>query len=164
MWVYTRGKLRRALRKAGRVNGCRCNTWVRVASSSFNSTRKLPRPQRFHIILFRSRKSVQSRRADKRACVQALYLYATVTTYYVRGEAMNSHLGRLNVLIFVGDGYVVQRLPELDVLVLVVELFLVVVDGAEPLPGQRADDERVLLEVLLQRVLLGDDPRVVIVV
>ena len=77
---------------------------------------------------------------------------------------MNSHLGRLNVLIFVGDGYVVQRLPELDVLVLVVELFLVVVDGAEPLPGQRADDERVLLEVLLQRVLLGDDPRVVIVV
>lgn len=70
------------------------------------------------------------------------------------------------VFIFIGYGNVVERLSELEVLVFViVELFLVVVDGAEPFPGEGPNDEGVLLDrVLLEGVLLGDDPGVVIVV
>lgn len=74
---------------------------------------------------------------------------------------------RLYVFVFIGYGNVVEWLSELEVLVFViVDLFLfVVVDGAEPLPGQGSDDERVLLDrVLLEGVLFGYDAGVVIVV
>lgn len=73
----------------------------------------------------------------------------------------------LYVLVLVDDGVDVvdEGLPEhRDVLVLVVQLLLAVVGGGEPLPGEGVDEERVLLEVLLERVLLGDDPGVVVVV
>lgn len=71
------------------------------------------------------------------------------------------------VFVFVHDriDVVDQRLPKHGhVLVLVVELLLVVVRRGESLPGEGVDEQRVLLQVLLQRVLLRYDPRIVVVV
>lgn len=49
-------------------------------------------------------------------------------------ENEKTHLRRLYVFILIDDGYVIERLPEPDVLVLIVELLLVVVRRAEPFP------------------------------
>lgn len=50
--------------------------------------------------------------------------------------AKNTHLWRLYIFILINDRYVIERLPEGDVLVLIVELLLVVVGRAEPFPRQ----------------------------
>lgn len=58
-----------------------------------------------------------------------------------------------------------ERLPKHgDVLVLVVELLLAVVRRRESLPREGVYEERMLLEVLLEGVLLGNDPGVVVIV
>lgn len=75
-----------------------------------------------------------------------------------------THLRRLYVLIFINDRYIIERLSEGEVLVLVVELLLVIVRRAESFPRQGVDEQRVLLQVLLQSILLRDDSRVVVVV
>lgn len=76
-----------------------------------------------------------------------------------------AHLRRLYVFILVDNWYVVERLPKRDVLIFIVQFLFVVVGGAESLPRQCIDEQRVLLQVLLERVLLGyDDGRIVIVV
>lgn len=49
-------------------------------------------------------------------------------------ENGGTHLRRLYVLILIDDGYIIERLPEPNVLVLIVELLLVVVRRAEPFP------------------------------
>lgn len=49
-------------------------------------------------------------------------------------ENEKTHLRRLYVFILIDDGYVIERLPEPDVLVLIVEFLLVVVRRAEPFP------------------------------
>lgn len=53
----------------------------------------------------------------------------------------STHLRRLYVLILINDRYIIERLSEGDVLVLVVELLLVVVRRAEPLPRQGIDEQ-----------------------
>ena len=64
-----------------------------------------------------------------------------------------------------GMDVVHQRLSERgQILVLVVQLLLVVVRCGETFPTKSIDEERVFLEVLLQSVLLRDDPGVLIVV
>lgn len=49
-----------------------------------------------------------------------------------------------------------------DVLVFVIQLLFVVVCSRKPLPGQRVDEQRMLLQVLLQGILLRDDPSVIV--
>jgi len=58
-----------------------------------------------------------------------------------------------------------HRLPEgRQVLVFVIQLLLVVVCRGESFPAEGVDEQRVLLEVLLKRILLGDDSGILIVV
>lgn len=47
-----------------------------------------------------------------------------------------THLRRLYILILINDRYVIERLSEGDILVLVVELLFIIVGRAEPLPRQ----------------------------
>lgn len=49
---------------------------------------------------------------------------------------MGTYLWRLYILILINDRYIIERLPEGDILVLVIKLLLVVISCAEPLPRQ----------------------------
>lgn len=74
----------------------------------------------------------------------------------------------LNVFVFVDDNrvdVVDERLTKCSaqIFVFVVQFLFVVVRGGESLPAERVDKQRVLLEVLLQRVLFRDDSGVLIV-
>lgn len=68
----------------------------------------------------------------------------------------------LDVLVIVNERMdVVQRLPQRQVLVLVVQFLLAGV--GEALPAQRVDEERMFLEVPLESILLAEDVGVLIV-
>lgn len=77
---------------------------------------------------------------------------------------LSTHLGRLYILVFINNRYVIERLPEGDILVLIVELLFIVVRRAEPFPRESVNEQRMFLEVLLQGVLLGDNSRVIVVI
>lgn len=53
------------------------------------------------------------------------------------------------IFILINDRYVIKRLSEGDILVLVVKLLFVVISRAEPLPRQGVYKQRMLLQVFL---------------
>lgn len=87
----------------------------------------------------------------------------------LHGRKVTGYGGRLlNVLVLVdhyGVDVVDERLAErgAQVFVFVVQFLFVVVRGGESLPAEGVYEQRVLLEVLLERVLLRDDSGVLIV-
>lgn len=73
----------------------------------------------------------------------------------------------LDVLIFVHYriDVVNQRLPEDGhVFIFVIQFFLVIVRRGKSLPGESVDEQRMLLQVLFQRILFRYDTGIVVVI